>query len=552
MTADDLTLEQVISAARIRKAPLTPETAGYIVLAVADTIVVSPGVVRDRHVRIRVDGSVAVVGAERAEQPEQAERSVRQLLHRLLTVSVGSKPALLTCARRAQPAGLPHLVEELEAALIPANRDAAQRSIARLAREAAKVPAAELAAAAEKAAEPPARPAPPRQPRPAAQPQIPDVAAEAPEVSVPIRHAGGAVTSAPLAVLATEPEFTGHESEVAIEPPVDLRAEGDLTEVASSPVEMMDRTPSPAPADIPTDPASCAPSMPGALTPQLATYDPNPGANRPKKGVTDEAVAAMREAPGAAGLRRATPTPPPESAALSDPSAAPIEVVGSASDSSKRLGHVLGLSATPGPVEVVDDEGADGLKLDGVDEEVVGTPMPPLTLAQEERAADNPVADNPVAAKPPEPETRPPAPVPAAQPSDSTEPAAAPQPSTAPKAQAVGAGNGRVEELVASFSVGGDATRGLAGELKKMAGLEPTPPPPAAVHEHGITDAALARASTDEVPPEPRVRPRQNPAEYARPRAPRTSLAIMAALLFVLIGAAVLIFLKYPSFFTGR
>src|SRR5690606_9229311 len=63
-----------------------------------------------------------------------AEASVRALLTKLLEVSGSGTPALTTAAKRKPGNGLPALVEELEAALIPVNRAAGRRALARLAR----------------------------------------------------------------------------------------------------------------------------------------------------------------------------------------------------------------------------------------------------------------------------------------------------------------------------------------------------------------------------------------------------------------------------------
>ncbi|MBI5535503.1 MAG: hypothetical protein HY898_22425 [Deltaproteobacteria bacterium] len=193
----DLTLEQVLSAARARRAALSPETAGYITLAVADALAVSPGTVRESDVMVNADGSVTVVGAQRTEDPAGAEKSVRALLQRLLGAAVGSAPALAGCARRSAGAGMRSLVEEIEAALIPVNREAARRAIARLARESARAGASEPPARpagaqqrepSARAAQAPAQPAQPQAPQPAA--------ARAPRPASTVFEA------------ATEPEYT--------------------------------------------------------------------------------------------------------------------------------------------------------------------------------------------------------------------------------------------------------------------------------------------------------------------------------------------------------
>ncbi len=68
-----------------------------------------------------------------------AEGSIRAILTRLLEASGSQTPALASAARRRPSAGLGTLVEELEAALIPVNRAAGRRALARLAREVKRV-----------------------------------------------------------------------------------------------------------------------------------------------------------------------------------------------------------------------------------------------------------------------------------------------------------------------------------------------------------------------------------------------------------------------------
>jgi hypothetical protein len=129
-----LSLETVITAAVRRQAPISVETAGYIALAVADALVSASAVVRPCHVFITLEGEILLKGAQRGDDGT-AETSVRSLLASLLSVAVGTSPALTASSRRTGRRGLTLLVEELEAALIPVNRAAARRAIGRLARE---------------------------------------------------------------------------------------------------------------------------------------------------------------------------------------------------------------------------------------------------------------------------------------------------------------------------------------------------------------------------------------------------------------------------------
>ena len=78
---------------------------------------------------ISEEGTVALIKKKDA-QAGDAEASVRAILQKLLEASGSSTPALAAAAKRKPVSGLPALVEELEAALIPVNRAAGRRALA--------------------------------------------------------------------------------------------------------------------------------------------------------------------------------------------------------------------------------------------------------------------------------------------------------------------------------------------------------------------------------------------------------------------------------------
>ncbi len=129
-----VTLLEVVSAARLRVASLAAESAGYILLAVADQVAVAPRRVSLSGVDLGDEGKVRLSTGEPISEPA-AEAELRALLEQLLQVASSSTPALGRVARQVDLSGLAGLVRELEAALIPVNRAAAQRALARLARE---------------------------------------------------------------------------------------------------------------------------------------------------------------------------------------------------------------------------------------------------------------------------------------------------------------------------------------------------------------------------------------------------------------------------------
>lgn len=131
-----VSLEEVLTAANVRAASLVPETSGYLTLAVADATSKLPYAIEDRGVLLTVDGSVMVPRKPALTAPPEAGRGLRDLLRRLLATSTGTMPGLASAARaRGEEIDVEHVVGDVEAALIPVNRTAAKRALARLARE---------------------------------------------------------------------------------------------------------------------------------------------------------------------------------------------------------------------------------------------------------------------------------------------------------------------------------------------------------------------------------------------------------------------------------
>jgi hypothetical protein len=142
-------LSEVIVAAAGRHAPLAGETAGYIVLAMADQLVAAPRLVALEATCLEATGAVRVAGA--AADSNVSSVALRQALAELLGVARPVPPALRRVAAGARADGVPGLVRELEAALIPVNRSAAGRALARLQRETARARDAGVLVAVEPA-----------------------------------------------------------------------------------------------------------------------------------------------------------------------------------------------------------------------------------------------------------------------------------------------------------------------------------------------------------------------------------------------------------------
>jgi hypothetical protein len=134
-TSDSVTIAEIIEVARNKRALLTPETAGYLVLNAVDRVIGSPVLVDEHLCSMNADGGHVTMLSRRVAHPLDAERGLRQLLRRLLEVSSGRAPALHHVASLPPRGDLAAFQGELESALIPVNRGAASRALSRLARE---------------------------------------------------------------------------------------------------------------------------------------------------------------------------------------------------------------------------------------------------------------------------------------------------------------------------------------------------------------------------------------------------------------------------------
>jgi len=134
-----VTLEDVFSVVTSKRVPLAPELAGYLALEIAEGADTAAGDVDPRCVYVAEEGTVALVHPRREGGIGSAEASIRAILGRLLEASGAQTPALSLASRRRSTGNLRALAEELEAALIPVNRAAGRRALARLAREVKRV-----------------------------------------------------------------------------------------------------------------------------------------------------------------------------------------------------------------------------------------------------------------------------------------------------------------------------------------------------------------------------------------------------------------------------
>ena len=130
-----VSLDHVILAARSGGASLAAELCGYIVLGAADQVVRAPCQLLTSGVELGSEGEVRIF-PDRAAEEIAAEGSLRRLLSQLLEAARSGSPALERASRRPVGHGVMAFVGEIEAALVPVNRGAARRALARLHREA--------------------------------------------------------------------------------------------------------------------------------------------------------------------------------------------------------------------------------------------------------------------------------------------------------------------------------------------------------------------------------------------------------------------------------
>jgi hypothetical protein len=536
MTSMETTLEQVLVAAKNRHAPVTVEAAGYIALALADAVATSPAILKEGNVRLHEDGAVALAGALRATNELAAERCVRVLLGQMLHVAVGTSPALAACARRTEGAGTAALVRELEAALVPVNRSAAKRSIARMMREASRAAAGSMPDRRQPFGIPAATPRTTAPSAPRAAP-VPAPVASEPSPASPASAGNAPAVPAPAPVdearRAAEPAPTPARDASA--PADNLAASPDnVLEAATEPEYTEPIAVPPAPTEVLGEVAGPAVSGPvvcctagdepieggddqgGNLEegPELLTYEP-PAVEG------DEAFDFGTAAPPAVGARELA-TDVPKTALVVERLAKPPP------------------APTQRAVQVVDQEqhaaGPEGFSADRPRE-------PWCTNVATAAAFHAPESEHAAAsAGKPEALSRH-SPAAAVQPAvagsspDETVACATPAAFTAAQRARLD----RVNELLAGFGEARErSSRDVAGDLKQMLGLAPTPPPPTVAISGDAGNASEAAG-------EPGARHLLPPVELARPRRPKLAFGLAVILLILAIAGLVAVYWAYPQ-----
>ncbi|NUO51173.1 MAG: hypothetical protein HOV80_20130 [Polyangiaceae bacterium] len=311
MELTSVTLDEVFAAAQARAASLVPETSGYLALAVADASARLPYLLEDPMVMLTSEGTVKVSRGTQVVPPEESATRIRELLARLLDCSAGSMPALAATAKpRSESADdVETFIRELEAALVPVNRAAARRALARLARETVRAKDSGRLRRRKRRAQPSSAPAAPEAPRAAAPIAAPAVAAP------PI--APHAVAAPPIEE-AVEVEFTPHAP-----PPIEVEPVVEPTPIPEEPPTMIDAEVAPV-AAVAAAPAAEAPApAPVKVSSKNAVASLGSTAKSDVDDLLERFVVSTLSSPESmrearASLKRLAgldPTPPPPAAA---------------------------------------------------------------------------------------------------------------------------------------------------------------------------------------------------------------------------------------------
>lgn len=134
------TLQELLQTLKAKKIRVPSEIGAFVALEVCEALTRGPARVSTSDVRIADDGIVSLfVPPNSATQDEAARAIVGLLASVLVAAGTGAPAALIRLVEDGAPTGpgcLDRLRDDLEAALVPLNRQAARRVLARMVREA--------------------------------------------------------------------------------------------------------------------------------------------------------------------------------------------------------------------------------------------------------------------------------------------------------------------------------------------------------------------------------------------------------------------------------
>ena len=142
----DVGVGQLVEELEQRGDRLPFEIGAFVALEACEGLLQESVKLRTDDVRVTLDGSVVVAESAERAQPDEAASSLVLVLARLLVAAgPGVPPHLLQLVNESttgqNPHDLRHLHDAIEASLIPINRGASRRVLARLVRESDRPPA---------------------------------------------------------------------------------------------------------------------------------------------------------------------------------------------------------------------------------------------------------------------------------------------------------------------------------------------------------------------------------------------------------------------------
>ncbi|RLB54374.1 MAG: hypothetical protein DRJ42_09360 [Deltaproteobacteria bacterium] len=137
-----VSVAELVTILKRKKARIPFEIGAFVALEACEAVIQGPARIGIRDVRISDDGTVSVFAPPNSASNDDAAKSVVQVLaHLLVAAGPGVPPVLLDLVERGPSDGrwdISRLRDELEASLVPLNRQAARRVLSRMLREAAR------------------------------------------------------------------------------------------------------------------------------------------------------------------------------------------------------------------------------------------------------------------------------------------------------------------------------------------------------------------------------------------------------------------------------
>ena len=143
----DVGVGQLVEGLEERGDRLPFEIGAFVALEACEGLLRESVKLEPDHVRVTLDGAVVVSDSAESADPDEAARSLVSVLARLLVAAgPGVPPDLLELVKEnttsQRPSDLRHLHDAIEASLVPINRGASRRVLARLVRDSDRPPAA--------------------------------------------------------------------------------------------------------------------------------------------------------------------------------------------------------------------------------------------------------------------------------------------------------------------------------------------------------------------------------------------------------------------------